>query len=126
MERSSATGWYDYLLRYDTTTTFSLRRTTRLVTVQGVQYLSTSFHSALIPIALETGPVWLTDPDGRHISNPDTHLDLRQWVATHNITDDSYIPIHYKFTDSGKPGQGGVSVNMELPPWSNHEVTPGF
>ncbi len=127
VERSGAGGWYDYLLRYNTATTFGLRRTTSLITVDGVNYLSTKFHSALIPIAEETGPVWLTDSaTGKHVSDPDTQVDLRQWVATHKITDDSYIPIHYKFTGGGDSGEGGVSVNMELPPWSNHNVTPGF
>ena len=127
VERSGAGGWWDNLLRYDTTTPYGLHRTARPVTVDGVQYLSTKFHSALIPMDEDTGQVWLTDAaTGRHVVDPDTHVDLRRWVATHNITDDSYIPIHYKFTGGGNPGEGGVSVNIELPPWSNHNVTPGF
>ncbi len=127
VERQQAGGWYDFLLRYDITDPVRFRRSTSLVVIDGVQYYNTKFHSALIPLEGETKWVWLSNPaTGEPIIDPDTYVDLKRYVAANNIEDDSYIPIYYRFTDNGGHGQGNVSVNIELPPWRNHNVEPGF
>ena len=129
VERNRAGDWYDNLLRYDATHTLNFKRSASPVTIDGIRYYSTKFHSALIPLEGETKQVWLSDPaTGKPITDPDTYVDLKQYVTENDIEDDSYIPIYYRFTEGGgpKPGEGNASVNIELPPWNNHNVEPGF
>jgi hypothetical protein len=133
--RDGAGGRYDFLLRADITDFLSFNRTASLVTIEGKQYYSTLFHSALLPLEEYSGDVRLIDPaTGQTVvlTNPatgqttDTRVDLAEYVKDQNIKDDSYIPIYYRFEKSEEnpdpAADSNVSVSVELPPWSNHDI----
>jgi hypothetical protein len=131
--REGAGGRYDFLLRADITDFLSFSSTTSLVTIDGKQYHSTLFHSALLPLKEYSGAVRLIDPvTGEAIvltnsvtgATTDTRVDLAEYVRSQNIKDDSYIPIYYRFEQSVNPDPSGsdVSVSVALPPWSNHDI----
>jgi hypothetical protein len=113
VERSGARMGYDFLLRTDPAA-HTLRRQSES-TGQTEATFSTDFYSNLTPI---TGDGWV------RVLHPDTgvvigEVNIAAYIAANNITDDSYIPIHFIFDMD-------ANVTVTMPSWTDNDMTPGI
>jgi hypothetical protein len=112
VERSGARRSYDFLLHADPAPHTMRRPSTASGRPDAT--LSTSFFSALTPLQ---GDGWV------RLFHPTTgqmlaEINIADYVQRNNITDDSYIPIHFIFDMD-------ANVTVTLPAWNNNDITPG-
>jgi hypothetical protein len=114
VERCGARPKYDFLLRADPTPR-TLRRQSTSATGRSEATFSTEFYSCLNPIV---GDGWV------RVCHPQTgvvigEVKIADYIAAHDITDDSYIPVHFIFDMD-------ANVRVTMPSWINNDVTPGI
>lgn len=114
VEQDYAGGKYNFLLKADLTPK-TLRQTSVFGPVQNNDMHSAEFYSSLIPITSDMEVNIFHPTSGDNLAK----INLEQYVADQNITDDSVIPIMVIFNMD-------ASVSIKLPPWVDNEIVPGL
>lgn len=115
VKQTNAGGKYNFLLHADLTPLDLEQSTIFGTTVNGDMY-SAEFFSALIPVR-DDMHVYLYHPTTGNLL---ASVNLEQYIAATNITDDSVIPILFTFD----PLDASVSITM--PSWLDNQIVPEF
>ncbi len=110
VEKIGAGGKYDFLLRAHLTPVTLNRRTVR-ETVDSRAMFTTAFHSALIPLRSDMEVNIYHPTTGEELAT----VNLEEYVAENNITDDSYIPILFSFDLD-------ANVSVSMPSWNENPI----
>ena len=113
VERINISGKYDFLLRADLTPR-NLKMRSYPVTVNNEDMLLAQFYTALVPVTdnMDINIRYGTDD---RIS---TTVNLKQYITSNNITDDSVVPILVTYDEID------ASVSVSLPSWAHNSVDP--
>lgn len=113
VEQTNDGGKFNFLLHADLTP-LDLEQQSMFGDTPSGQMHTAGFFSALIPVRNDMF-VYLYHPTSGNIL---ATVNLEQFIAAHNITDDSYIPIQLTFD----PFDASVSINM--PSWMDNPIVP--
>jgi hypothetical protein len=117
VEQLGAGGRYDFLLRPDPTP-FTLEQTVAYREIVRGTMHGADFYSMRVPIRSDMEVVLYHPTTGEVLER----VNLQQYMARNNITDDSFIPILFTFSAAPDPGSMDTQVTVSMPDWLDNSV----
>lgn len=113
VRQTNGSGKYDFLLRADPTP-FDLEQATAFGETENGEMHIAEFFSPLIPIRNDMNIDVFHPTQGNVLVS----VNLEQFIAANNISDDSVVPIQLTFDPLS------ASVSITMPKWLNNDVVP--
>jgi hypothetical protein len=117
VKQIGAGGQYDFLLRPDPTR-LTLEQTSSYGETDGGIMYRADFHSMRVPVRSDMEVVLYHPTTGEVLAR----VNLEQYMAENDITDDSFIPILFTFNTAPDPGSMNTWVTIGLPDWLDNPV----